>query len=595
MIGLIPWILPAQETVHYFQPLCVTASRLVSSLSSETRSLEVLDHDEIVRLPVSSVPELLQYIGGVDMQQRGPAGVQADFSLRGSGFEQVLVLLDGVRLNDPQTGHHNADIPASLTDIERIEVLHGHASSMYGPDGYGGVINIITRNAGGTNTRAAFEGGSFGTVGARIGQSLKAGQISGRLNLERRKSNGYRPVTDYDNSALSGSLCWERPHRSLQFTGGGVIKDFGANGFYADYPSREKTRAVMGILNASFHPHRFQDWNLRIHGRRHTDHFILDKTRPDWYRNDHTTNAFGLETRFRFHITQTVQSALGAEWISEALESSSLGDHRQQRMGFYAEIAAPFMRTGLIDGGIRLDHHARWGTVISPSVNGLVRISESVKWRAAAGRIFRAPTFTEQYYQSPANIGDPALDPEKGWSAETGLDVRVAGLLIENTFFLRHETNRIDWIADQPGDPWRAVNTGRMQTAGLCLSLKPCRIPAWHLNYTVLDRTGTETAVLSKYEFRLLKSHLQLHTLIPGPWKIRQSWNLDWKKRQHEDGVWILSVKLMRTIRAFTFFAEGRNLFGSEYAEILNIPMPGRNFTAGFHVEMGRHTDTGGS
>ena len=232
ILFLLPVFLSAQAD-YRLHPVEITASRLESSMAAETRELQVLDRKRIRSLPGISVSDILSVAGLVDLQSRGVNGIQADMSLRGSGFEQVLVLVDGVRMNDPQTGHHNADLPVSRDDIERIEVLTGHASSIYGPDGVGGVIQIITRHAQTTQTNVSFQGGSAGTTSAQLSQEFAGRHLTSRFTLAHNRSDGYRPTTDYKTTSLSGTSKWQSgPHR-ISAIAGIVSKKFGANGFYA--------------------------------------------------------------------------------------------------------------------------------------------------------------------------------------------------------------------------------------------------------------------------------------------------------------------------------------------------------------------------
>jgi vitamin B12 transporter len=577
----------AQEAVHHFPPVQVTASRLENSLVSEIRNLEVLTQSDIACLPVTTLPEVMQFTQGVDYQQRGWGGVQGDFSIRGSGFEQVLILLDGVRLNDPQTGHHNTDIPVSLTQIERIEVLQGHASALYGPDAYGGVIHIITRQPESSGSALSLRGGGFNTLLAQFSQTLRFKSLSSTWHFEHQQSAGYRPVTDFRINTITQTIRWVRNKQLAQFTAGTVVKDFGANGYYADYPSREKTGALLGIFNYTYHPHRWLNWNLRTHVRRHNDHFVLDYTRPDWIENDHVSRVLGLETTLRFYATRQLEMAVGCDILKESLTSSNLGDHTQTRNSLYSEIILP-VYNGVVQGGFRLDRQEPWGFQASPSLNMGFPLSEIIRWRSAMGRIFRAPTFTERFYQSPANIGNPDLDPEQGWNLETGLDIRTGQGSFHMTLFWRKERNRIDWVAEKTGDPWTAVNLGRMNTPGISLSMKRNGTARrWVLSYTYLHQTQWSPAAESKYQYRFLRHQINLNMTGQGPWLINHSWYLTLKKRDHEPPVWLFSVKWARNFGLLRGFLEGRNLLNSHYQEILYVPMPGRYFMAGFELNWG--------
>lgn len=577
--------LHGQEIVHRFQPVSITASRLQSSLAAETRELDILTSEDIANIPVGSVPELIRFIGNADIQQRGNDGVQTDFSLRGSGFEQVLVLLNGVRLNDPQTGHHNADIPISMSDVRRIEILHGHASSMYGPEGYGGVINIITKKPDASRSSVRIGGGSFGMFGASLSQSLKFRQFSTEWTIEHRQSDGYRPVTDYNISSVSNTTRWGIKHHEISLTAGAAFKHFGANDFYGNYPSREKTRAILGILNYSCHPHRYLKWDTRFHIRRHTDDFILDIENPDDNQNHHISNAIGAESTLRFHLTQNLMMAWGSELIRETLESTHLGNRKRHRLGLYGELLTPVLKRGVINSGVRFDRFTNHKLQISPSVNLGYKIGEGFRWRGAAGRIFRTPTFTELYYQSKAIMGDPDLHPESGWNVETGLDYAIKHIQLSATFFQRQEQDRIDWMAEYTGSPWQCVNIGKLKTNGISISVShiPADAVSWKLNYTILKRHPSDTEGQFKYLMGM-RQHFQGLFIYHGPWNLVQTLHISWKERQKNTNYWLISAKWSRKFSRGRVFAEVRNLLNTDYREIGDIPMPGRSVRGGLEM-----------
>ena len=123
---------PVAETV------VVTGGALPIAFRELPRTVRVVTRDEIANLPVGTVTDLIRLVASADVRARGPRGIQADFSVRGAGFGQVLVLVDGVRVNNAQTGHHNSDLPVTLDDIERVEILLGPGSSAFGADAFGG-------------------------------------------------------------------------------------------------------------------------------------------------------------------------------------------------------------------------------------------------------------------------------------------------------------------------------------------------------------------------------------------------------------------------------------------------------------------------
>src|SRR5687767_13417891 len=174
----------------YRQEVVVTAAAVPVELGTVTRMLTVITRDQIDRLPVHSIADVLRLTGSVDVRARGERGVQTDFAIRGANFGQMLVLVDGVRLNDAQSGHHNGDIPVPLDAVDRIEVLHGPGSSLFGADAFGGTINVITRRDT-TRASATVQAGSFGLVAGRGQVGLARGSARHVLAASADRSSGF--------------------------------------------------------------------------------------------------------------------------------------------------------------------------------------------------------------------------------------------------------------------------------------------------------------------------------------------------------------------------------------------------------------------
>jgi len=271
--------LPGQVVIP-MDPILVTASRLYSGAGADTREIAILEKNEIASLPVQSIEELLRYVGNVNLSNRGHGNVQCDFSIRGSSFEQVLILVDGIRYNNPQTGHHNCDLPVMLSDIQRVEVMPGHGSALYGPDSFGGVIHIITKMPQQKRSRLELRGGSYNTWMGRFSQSFRLGKTMNQFGIEKQNSDGYRFDTEYDICRLTGQSQTTWGQKTLTLSGGYLNKDFGANGFYADLPSHEETKTFDGRAAFRWHPNSSHSVKADLYFNRHDDHFILDIDGP---------------------------------------------------------------------------------------------------------------------------------------------------------------------------------------------------------------------------------------------------------------------------------------------------------------------------
>ena len=568
----------------YLDPIVVIATYLRCGLLSDMRETFIINQNEIAVLPVESVSELIQYAGGVDLQQRGTGGIQTDFGIRGSSFEQVLILIDGVRLNDPQTGHHNGDIPLSISDVERIEILAGHGSSLYGPDGFGGVVNIITKRMSGNQSNISVMSGSYGTIGGILSQTFRIGSIVNRLSFEKKKSDGYRWDTEYDITTISASSRLSMRNREIDWFFGHTSKDFGANGFYGDYPSKEKTEQTVGRVGMIWQPKPFLSLQSKIFGRYHTDQFVLDYQRPAWYQNRHYTVSWGGDVRANIRFSQEKEMAFGWEYVEERLTSSRLGNHRRFRIGLFGEWVYPLSSRFIINGGVRADHQKEWGLELNPTVSIKYFLSSHIQWRSSVGRVFRAPSFTELYYHSPADIGNPSLKPEYGWSIETGFCWGDRERCVETTFFWRDERNEIEWITWKMGDPWEAVNIGQIHISGISVSLD-WTFGKWlsmQCRYTGMKRENeNKMDYFAKYAYRVLKHHFVTTGFVQLPWRMKQSLVLNLKQRYGFPFYLLLDSKCTFQWKQFTFFLQWTNILDTKYEEIPDVPMAGRCMMVG--------------
>lgn len=577
--------LSVQAQKFILPPVMVTASRIHSTMVSDLRESTVLSRREIATLPIQSVSELMGYLGQVEFNQRGPGGVQADLGMRGSSFEQVVILVNGIRMNDPQTGHHNSDLPVTLDEIERIEILPGHGSSMYGPDAFGGVIHILTRAPKGHGLKLWLQGGSFKTFGMGITANWQRGQWKHRLGLERQTSDGYRYDTEYAMNTASveshGQLASKPVNTRIAVT----AKDFGANGFYASMPSWEATRAYTaqgGIAWIQNGNHRLQS---RASLRHHRDHFILTVEDPKLYENRQNTWSAAFETEWTGRISGTQQGAAGIELYADALESPGLGDHERRRFGLFVESAKTWANSWVLHGGLRMDAFEGRQAQYSPTMSLKIPLRENLLLRSSVGRAYRAPSYTELYYQSPANQGDLHLKPESSWSYETGIVVTQPAWRLALTGFIRNENDRIDWIrSGAHTSPWQAVNLGRLTLGGLSMQMhwQVARQLKMQWSYTGLHRTvESEEAVISKYSWAIPRHRAQL-ILDYSPFQNLQLASVTrYLKRDDGSSLFLADLRLIWRVLGMENSLNLKNILDTDYEEIRNVPLPGRHFLLG--------------
>ena len=559
------------ETVSFRGETEVLASRIIRDPVASGRREISISREEILDLPVHSIQDVLAIIPGIALARRGAPGVQGDLNIRGSSFEQAVVMVNGIRVNNPQSGHHHLDLFVPLEAIDHIEVLFGPGSAGYGPDAFGGAVNIVT---GPPPLQAKVGLGQHHLSAAAAAWSSEEGWW---LAAERMVHTGFEENTELDLNRAAAGYSWldQRGSGSLMVSAG--RKKFGANSFYSTrFPDeREATSGRLLTLGGQF---SFESGLLRYAFRadEHHDDFILDRFNPGWYHNRHRTR--GLQGDFSYSSRHRSWSWLvGVEGAFDEIRSNSLGDHDRSRFGVFGEIGKKLCAWHL---GMQLrgDYQEPWGFHQRLAGGASRDVGNGTRLRFQAATSFRAPSFTDLYYESPSTLGDPRLRPEKGRSFEVGLEHRLLSL----SLFQRRADPIIDYVLQDDG-VWRASNEGSLETRGLEAALflpRTGRFAAQRLSASYLDSRVSVDPTLSRYAL----AHPKLEAAWTGklrlPGKFRSGWALRWRKPQEGGSWWTLDLRLERSLGAqFRLALEASNCFDRKIRELHGVPLPGRWIT----------------
>lgn len=460
----------------------INAGKLKLAANHVGSNITILSRKDIANIPVQTTTELLGYIEGVDLRQRGPNGVQADVQIQGGTFDQVLVLIDGVRLTDPQTGHHMLNLMVPPEAIERIEIIKGAAARRYGINALSGVINIVTISSANPGIQATTYSGSgfdrdtsnnkpYVNKGMRLMAGIQTDDVKGWVSAGYDQGNGYRHNTDFRtfrSSIKLSSVPKDNNSPQLYLLGGMIHNAFGANGFYAAPADKNSFETVNTQLGSAGILKKLKTGQIeaKINARYNNDHYVFVRTNPALYQNFHTTTT--LMPEITYQVAQDFwQLAVGMEARKEWLESSNLGNHERSFYAQYFDVATQPLTGVKVSFGVYRLYGTSIGQKLYPGADILVRLfggdarNNSVQWLDAYGSVGtgqRLPTFTDLFYSGPSNLGNPGLLPESAKTYEMGLRKGGRKIQVQAGVFRRTQQQMIDRVKDSLTAPWQPIN-----------------------------------------------------------------------------------------------------------------------------------------
>jgi len=583
MLALGAGVCPAQ-TATTREVVVVTGTIEPIPLEEVDRSVDVLPVGKDAALATALV-DFLRLDPSVDVMARAPGGEQTDVSIRGGSFDQTLVLLNGQRLNDVQTGHHDMDIPVPVEAVDRIEVLSGSGSTLYGSDAVGGAINIITREPEATEARMSVAAGNFGVNEERATLGAVFKDLAEELAVSRDFSSGFMPDRDYRNLSLDSDTWWKSALGRSMLVLAYADKPFGADQFYGDYDSWEDTKTWFASL--------VQDLGSQTQAafsfRRHSDWYVLLRDDPSVYQNHHVDETYQLSIRRSDPLASNTSLHYGLEGFGDTIESTNLGDHNRSRAAAYISLDARALRRFSLSVGIREEMY-NWGRgELSPTLAAGAWLSPRWKLHASASRAFRIPTYTDLYYNDPSNLGSPNLRPETAWSYDAGADWRPRDSLhFSATAFERRESNDIDYVRASTADPWQATNIARLEFTGVEASaaIVPARGQELTVSFEAIH--GTEQSLgglLSEYAFNY-PAQSGVVAWRGGFRGVVARVRLGAENRLGQSPYALLDVSAGYGKGRVHPFVRLTNVGDARYQEIAGVAMPGRAVMGGLEVEL---------
>ena len=575
------------------EQLVVTGSYDAIPLAEADRSVDVIQVGQSSSV-YRSLADVLEQDSSLDVQQRVP-GMEADLSIRGTTFEETLILVNGLRLNDGQTGHNNLDIPFPFESVQRIEVLKGAGSTLYGSDAMGGAVNFITAVPDHSEIRLGAGVGNFGTNLQNGALTLVRKHFGEELTFVRELSTGFTADRDYRNLAIASETGFRTALGRSDILLGISDRPYGAAGFYGvpiTFPSWERDKGWLAAWTQPIGKQTSADFAYR----RHTDDYIYIKTDPAAYENNHIATYYEASLRRFEKIGENMRVYYGADGLREHIDSTNLGVHTRDEGGVYASFDARALKRFSFNVGVREELYTGGQHVFSPSVSGAYWVNSRVKLRASTSSAFRLPDFTELYYSAPGTLGNPNLKAETSWSYEGGVQVALGhGATADAGVFNHHDHNVIDYAlsASAPaGTAAVAENLQNLTFTGAEVSLR-WQLPKQQrieLSYTGIHGSGAPLpGVIYRYVFSypVNEGVATWWSRLPGGEESR-FWVMAVQRYQtatFSQGAYpLVEWTVGREFRWVKPYVQLTNLTNTKYEEIAGVAMPGRGVVGGMEV-----------
>lgn len=604
----------------------MTANGVPQKPTQTGRNVWVIPGSLLDRSPAYSIDDLLRFIPGVEVQQRGPQGAQGDILIRGGTFQQVLVLVDGIRLNDPLTGHFNAYIPVDPLEIDRIEILKGPAAAIWGSEAVGGVIQIFTKTFASrsepakTSVQLGASGGAYNLINAQVRWSAIRPNNRFSVSANTRNSAGapQRGIRGYFHlHTIQGA--WQHLFSNgwnLRVRSSVDRRRFAAQNFYTSFLSDTASESVNTWWNHAqvSKTTRQGEWRMDVSHKQLVDEY---RFRPVSTPNENNIGFTQFQAIYQSRTARKLQYQVGLQGFQRRIRSNDRGDHRIEQGALFGTARFAATEQLYFNAGLRLVQDELYGTMLIPQLSSSYNRGAH-QWRLSVGRSFRDADFTERYNNynkslvTSGRIGNPTLNPEDAWQAEIGYDwQRNARFTLHSSLFYRDQRNLIDWITTPYAQMPRPINlspTGvyalaqnveRVRTTGLETDLQfQGPLGAGRLQAQaglILLNNQTNNGAAGFY----LNSHARFLTNALVLYRVKK-WEVSagaLYKLRNEQSASALQAKLSPSYflmhakmqfdwseRRYGIYLQADNLLNTRYSDLLGAPMPGRWLSGGFRV-----------
>ena len=583
-----------KKEIQALDTILIKSTRIDLPFKENARTIQVISAEFIKNSAATNVADLLQQVAGVDIRRRGTAGSQADLYIRGGGFDQTLLLIDGIKMDDAQTGHHTMNAALPIEVIERIEIIKGPAARVFGQNAFTGAINIVTKSTLTNTASVNIEAGSFGQLNGSVtvGKEFENSSIIAHVGI--LTSDGYRHNSDYENKNYLLKGVFNKKEQPIEVIATFFDKKFGANGFYASATATEQYEETQSSLLGASTTFRTEKFKItpRVYWKRGQDEYVYIRDNPSVYRNLHITNKVGVETNASYTSDIGI-TGFGVDISRVFISSNNLGKRNRTMANLFLEHRFKALNDKLdITPGVAVTYFSDFKFHAFPGLDIGFKLSDNLKAYGNLGVTYRIPTYTDLYYNDRSTIGNSNLKPEEAFAQEIGLKFNSGRFTSSVAIFNRDADNLIDFIRPDVTSKYEATNIAKVNTKGFELNTdyrfklnefnQTLSFGYNYLNDDILDQNKD----LSRYSLNTLKHQFITRFESKLFKNVRQ--NIIYKHAERTIGtsynVW--DASLIVAVNTFNFTVTANNIFNAEYIESGFVPMPPSSLLFGLRYNL---------
>ncbi|WP_458628035.1 TonB-dependent receptor plug domain-containing protein [Winogradskyella sp. PC D3.3] len=572
----------------------ITSTRIDLPFKDNSRTINIITAADIKSSAAVTISDVLQQIAGVDIRRRGTGGSQADLFIRGGGFDQTLLLIDGIKMDDAQTGHHTLNAALPLEVIQRIEVIKGPAARVFGQNAFTGAINIVTKSSLDNAVSANIETGSFGQLNGSVTVGNELENSTHILHVGKMTSEGYRNNSDYDNSNYFLKSVFNKNAQAIEMIATFSERKFGAENFYTTnsaYNEYEETQNSLIAFTTKFQSEKLKI-QPRIYWKRNQDMFLLKRFEPEFFRNFHLSNKIGAEANAAYTSKLGV-TGFGIDLSKTYLKSNNLGNRNRFMTTVFLEHRFQFIDNRLdITPGVAVTYFSDFKFNGFPGLDVGFDITNNLKAYGNIGFTYRIPTYTDLYYSDPRTNGNENLEPEKAFAQEMGIKYNSQKIRASLSVFNRDAKNLIDFIRPNTIEEiFTATNIAEVNTKGLEIDVA-YNFEMNSFNQTLAfgyayleDDILEQNEELSRYALNTLKHHYTTRLSTQLFKNLSQSIVYKYAERTTGQTYNVWDASIIMKLNQMELSVTASNIFDADYIESGFTPMPPSNVLFGLRYK----------